>query len=160
MAAPSRPRRLGRLGFTIRGAMGLAHGLGMTLSELFAPRDTAPYPEKRLEHAPRFRGKHMLARGPDGHELCVGCGLCEAVCPANAIRVVAASAPEGATVSWTERYAADYEVDLIRCIFCGMCEEACPTNAVRLTPFNELAGFSRADMVARKEELLRPAVRK
>ncbi|MDA8205329.1 MAG: 4Fe-4S binding protein, partial [Thermaerobacter sp.] len=62
-------------------------------------------------------------------------------------------------VSWTERYAVDYEVDLIRCIFCGMCEEACPTNAVRLTPFNELAAYSRLDMVADKEELLAPPIR-
>ncbi|MBX5467358.1 MAG: NADH-quinone oxidoreductase subunit I [Firmicutes bacterium] len=138
----------------------LAKGLGTTFKALTEPRDTIAYPEKRREYAPRFRGKHMLAKDEDGHELCVGCGLCEAVCPANAIRVVAAEAEPGKPISWTDRYSVDYEVDLIRCIFCGMCEEACPTNAVRLTPFNELAAYSRLDMIADKEELLHPPVRK
>lgn len=125
---------------------------------LFQPRDTIPYPEKRREYSPRFRGKHMLAVDAEGHELCVGCGLCEAICPANAIRVVAAEAPAGDPVAWTNRYAVDYEVDLIRCIFCGMCEEACPTNAVQLTGFNEMAALDRLDMIADKESLMRPSI--
>jgi NADH-quinone oxidoreductase subunit I len=144
----------------LEGLKALATGLKTTLSMLVESRDTYPYPEKRREVAPRYRGRHMLAVDADGHELCVGCGLCEAVCPAHAIRVVAAGAPTDRTVSWTERYAVDYEVDLIRCIFCGMCEEACPTNAVRLTPFNELAAYSRRDMIVKKEELLAPPVRR
>ncbi|MCL8207319.1 MAG: NADH-quinone oxidoreductase subunit I [Actinomycetia bacterium] len=142
------------------GLKALANGMKTTLRMLAEPRDTVPWPEKKREVAPRYRGRHMLATDDDGHELCVGCGLCEAVCPAHAIRVVAAGAGEDRPVSWTERYAVDYEVDLIRCIFCGMCEEACPTNAVRLTPFMELAGYSRRDMVADKPALLGPAVRK
>jgi NADH-quinone oxidoreductase subunit I len=144
----------------LTGLKAIANGLKTTLKMLAEPRDTIPYPEKRREYSPRFRGKHMLATDEDGHELCVGCGLCEAVCPAHAIRVVAAKAEGDRTVSWTERYAVDYEVDLIRCIFCGMCEEACPTNAVRLTPFNEMAAYNRLDMVADKQELMAPAVRR
>ncbi len=142
------------------GIKAMAQGLGSTFHALGQPRDTIEYPEKRREYSPRFRGKHMLAKDGDGHELCVGCGLCEAVCPAHAIRVVAAEAEDGKAVSWTNRYAVDYEVDMIRCIFCGMCEEACPTNAVRLTPFNELAASDRLEMIADKEELLHPPVRK
>lgn len=142
------------------GIKAIAKGLGTTFKALAEPRDTYPYPEKRREYSPRFRGKHMLAKDEEGHELCVGCGLCEAVCPAHAIRVVAAEAPGDKPVSWTNRYSVDYEVDLIRCIFCGMCEEACPTNAVRLTPFNELAAYDRETMIADKNELLRPAIRK
>lgn len=144
----------------LEGLKSLASGMKTTLKMLREPRDTFPYPEKRREYSPRVRGKHMLAVDEDGHELCVGCGLCEAVCPAHAIRVVAAGADGDQTISWTERYAVDYEVDLIRCIFCGMCEEACPTNAVRLTPFVELAAYTRRDMIADKEELLSPAVQK
>ncbi|MCY0878556.1 MAG: NADH-quinone oxidoreductase subunit I [Firmicutes bacterium] len=141
-------------------AKAILKGLGTTFKALAAPRDTYPYPEKRREYSPRYRGKHMLAKDEEGHELCVGCGLCEAVCPAHAIRVVAAEAPGDQPVSWTNRYSVDYEVDLIRCIFCGMCEEACPTNAVRLTPFNELAAYDRQSMIADKQELLHPAIRK
>lgn len=141
----------------LQGAIAIVKEFSTVFKGLTMPRDTYPYPEKRREYAPRFRGKHMLARDADGHELCVGCGLCEAVCPAHAIRVVAKEAPSDKPVSWTSRYAVDFEVDMIRCIFCGMCEEACPTNAIQLTPFNELATYSRLDMIADKEELLRPA---
>lgn len=143
----------------IKGAIAMFKSFTAVASGLTMRRDTYPYPEKRREYGPRFRGKHMLATDENGLDLCVGCGLCEAVCPAHAIRVVATEpnleSPQ--QVSWTNRYAVDFEVDLIRCIFCGMCEEACPTNAIRLTPFNELAAFSRLDMIADKDELMRPA---
>lgn len=96
-------------------------------------RDTYPYPEKRREYAPRFRGKHMLARDAEGLELCVGCGLCEAVCPAHAIRVVAVETDVNhpAAISWTNRYASDFEVDMIRCI-----SAVCVKRLVRLMPSN------------------------
>jgi len=145
-----------------QGVIAMAKGFGTVFKGLTMPRDTYPYPEKRREYSPRFRGKHMLAKDADGADLCVGCGLCEAVCPAHAIRVVATEpTPDHPNlVSWTNRYASDFEVDLIRCIFCGMCEEACPTNAIQLTPFNELATYSRLDMIADKEELMRPALQR
>jgi NADH-quinone oxidoreductase subunit I len=146
----------------LRGVISMAKEFSTVFKGLTMPRDTYPYPEKRREYSPRFRGKHMLAKDAEGLDLCVGCGLCEAVCPAHAIRVVATEpTPEHPNlVSWTSRYASDFEVDLIRCIFCGMCEEACPTNAIRLTPFNEMATYNRLDMIADKEELMRPALQR
>jgi NADH-quinone oxidoreductase subunit I len=32
-----------------------------------------------------------------------------------------------------EKYAATYEINMLRCIFCGLCEEACPKQAIFLT---------------------------
>ena len=32
-----------------------------------------------------------------------------------------------------ERYAARYEINMLRCIYCGLCEEACPKDAIYLT---------------------------
>ena len=32
-----------------------------------------------------------------------------------------------------EKYAAKYEINMLRCIFCGLCEEACPKDAVYLS---------------------------
>ena len=31
-----------------------------------------------------------------------------------------------------EKYAAVYEINMLRCIFCGLCEEACPKQAIYL----------------------------
>ena len=31
-----------------------------------------------------------------------------------------------------EKYAAVYEINMLRCIFCGLCEEACPKEAIYL----------------------------
>ena len=32
-----------------------------------------------------------------------------------------------------EKYAAVYEINMLRCIFCGLCEDACPKEAIFLT---------------------------
>jgi NADH-quinone oxidoreductase subunit I len=32
-----------------------------------------------------------------------------------------------------EKYAAKYEINMLRCIFCGLCEEACPKDAIYLS---------------------------
>ena len=59
-------------------------------------------------------------------------------------------------VSPGERYAAVYEINMLRCIFCGLCVEACPTDAITMTTFFEFTGTSRSSMVYTKEELLTP----
>jgi NADH-quinone oxidoreductase subunit I len=42
-----------------------------------------------------------------------------------------------------ERYAARYEINMLRCIFCGYCEDACPTNAIVLEHQYELSFYDR-----------------
>ncbi len=44
------------------------------------------YPFEKVPQSPRFRGEHALRRYPNGEERCIACKLCEAVCPALAIR--------------------------------------------------------------------------
>src|SRR5437868_11774273 len=79
-----------------------------------------------------------------------------AACPSSAIYVQAADNDPAHPVSTGERYAAAYEINMIRCIFCGYCEEACPVDAIRLGPEYELADFDRSDFVYTKEMLLDP----
>ena len=57
-------------------------GLKLTGKYLFAKKITVQYPEEKTPQSPRFRGLHALRRYPNGEERCIGCKLCEAVCPA------------------------------------------------------------------------------
>jgi NADH-quinone oxidoreductase subunit I len=134
----------------------IVKGLGITFSHMLKKPDTVSYPEERRPKPPRTRGRHVLHRYEDGKERCIGCMLCSAACPANAIYIEAEENDPAHPVSPGERYAKVYEIDMLRCIFCGMCEQACPTGAVTLEQQTELASKTRLGMVYSKEMLLEP----
>ena len=48
---------------------------------------TINYPFEKGKLSPRFRGEHALRRYPSGEERCIGCKLCEAVCPAQVLQL-------------------------------------------------------------------------
>ena len=62
-------------------------GLSITGKKLFTKSITVQYPEEKTPQSSRFRGLHALRRYPNGEERCIGCKLCEAVCPALAISI-------------------------------------------------------------------------
>jgi NADH-quinone oxidoreductase subunit I len=131
-------------------------GFGLTFGTMFRKVNTVQYPEERKPTAPRYHGRHVLNRHPDGLEKCVGCELCAWACPADAIFVEGADNTEEARFSPGERYGAVYQINYLRCIFCGLCIEACPTRALTMTNDYELAGDSRQDLIFTKERLLAP----
>jgi NADH-quinone oxidoreductase subunit I len=53
-----------------------------------------------------------------------------------------------------EKYAASYEINMLRCIFCGLCEEACPKEAVFLTDRIVPTNFERDSFVYGKDRLV------
>jgi NADH-quinone oxidoreductase subunit I len=55
-----------------------------------------------------------------------------------------------------EKYAAKYEINMLRCIFCGLCEEACPKDAIYLSETFAPANFTRKGFIYGKDELLIP----
>ncbi len=115
---------------------------------MFRRRETVLYPEKRQCLPPRWRGRIILSRDPDGAERCVACYLCAAACPVDCISLQAAEDGKG------RRYPEFFRINFSRCIFCGFCEEACPTYAIQLTPDFEMGEYSRANLVYEKEDLL------
>lgn len=135
---------------------GVAKGLWTTFKSMFERPVTIQYPEVKRPVRQRFRGRHVLERYDNGLEKCIGCALCAAACPADAIFVEAAENTDDARFSPGERYASTYEINLLRCIFCGFCEDSCPTEAIVLRDNYELSFFDRADALYTKEKLIVP----
>nr|HNH89360.1 NADH-quinone oxidoreductase subunit NuoI [Thiobacillaceae bacterium] len=97
----------------------LVKGMALTGKFLFARKITVQFPEEKTPQSPRFRGLHAQRRYPNGEERCIACKLCEAVCPAMAIKIESEQRADGT------RRTTVYDIDLTKCIFCGFCEEAC-----------------------------------
>lgn len=126
----------------------LARGMMLTAKYLFSPKVTIQFPEEKTPQSPRFRGLHAQRRYPSGEERCIGCKLCEAVCPAQAIYIETAEREDGT------RRTTRYDIDLTKCIFCGFCEESCPVDAIVETHILEYHGEKRGDLYFTKEMLL------
>ena len=132
-------------------------GMFITFMHIFKKKPTINYPEKTRPFSPVFRGLQILNRDEEGRENCTACGLCAVACPAEAITMEAAERKEGEENLYREeKYAAKYEINMLRCIFCGLCEDACPKDAIYLSETFAPADYQRKQFIYNKEELLIP----
>ena len=109
-------------------------GLWTVFKHLFKKSVTLEYPEKRRELNDEFRGK-LEVKG------CIGCKICQKVCPTGAISI-------DTTLEKTV-----YKIDMKKCIFCGNCVYHCPKSAVRMTKEYELATDKKEDLILVFEEV-------
>ncbi|HTL47151.1 MAG TPA: NADH-quinone oxidoreductase subunit I [Verrucomicrobiae bacterium] len=114
---------------------------------------TIMYPEERRAAALRSRTRHRLTKRADGSTRCVACMMCETVCPARCITIVAEEHPDPTI----EKRPASFDIDLGKCVYCGFCVEACPEDAIRMdTKIVDTSAYSREGMKLDIVELLNP----
>ena len=114
---------------------------------------TIQYPDQRRKTASRLRTRHRLTKRKDGTPRCVACMMCETVCPARCIYIVAGEHPDPNV----EKAPKSFDINLGKCVYCGYCVEACPEDAIRMdTQRHDIAAYSRDGMWLDVKELLNP----
>jgi len=128
-------------------------GMMVTLRHMFLKKDTLQYPEQRRTFGERYRGVPALVKDQEGREKCVGCYMCQWVCPPMAITIEAAEYPSDHSLHQIEKYPGKFEINMLRCIYCGLCEEVCPEEAIFMSKTYVVTGTSREVMIFDKPKL-------
>jgi NADH-quinone oxidoreductase subunit I len=138
-----------RVGVIIRAVLA---GMRVTLRNLFRKPVTVHYPEKPRPYPDRYRGLLALVYEKDtGEEACIGCRLCEMVCPPAVIKVEMLKADK--SLGQTRNYAKTFSLELYACEFCELCVQVCPTDAIVMMQSFDMATADRREMLLDKDRL-------
>ena len=120
---------------------------------------TIEYPEKKQEHAERFRYFPFLVYdGTPDNLRCVACKICEQECPPACIHIVVAKDEQGRPLKAHGRpLPKEFDIDTSICMSCRICVDVCPFDAIEMDNTYEHASGGRfGEMLFNKEKLLRP----
>ena len=135
------------LGETWQLVRAVRRAMGVTLRNLFRRPVTVQYPTVKRVYPDRFRGILALVYEKDtGEEACIGCRLCELICPPQVIKVEMLKAEK-------RNYAKTFTLELYSCEFCELCVQVCPTDAIIMLKTFDLATSDRREMLLDKDRL-------
>jgi NADH-quinone oxidoreductase chain I len=128
-------------------ARAVARAMGVTLRNLFRPPVTVMYPDTPRVYPDRFRGVLALTYDREtGEENCIGCRLCEFICPPQVIKVEMLKAEK-------RNYAKSFSLELYACEFCELCVQVCPTDAIVMLKTFDVATTDRRELLLDKDRL-------
>jgi NADH-quinone oxidoreductase subunit I len=108
---------------------------------------TVHYPDVKRDYPDRFRGVLALTYDKEtGEENCIGCRLCEYICPPQVIKVEMLKAEK-------RNWAKTFTLELYACEFCELCVQVCPTDAIIMMKSFDLATSDRRELLLDKDRL-------
>jgi NADH-quinone oxidoreductase subunit I len=143
--ADVRPK--GFLAETWQLVMAVGRAMRITAVSFIRKPVTVHYPNKPRAYPDRYRGLLALVYEPDtGEEACIGCRLCEFVCPPAVIKVEMQKGEK-------RNYAKTFTLELYACEFCELCVQVCPTDAIVMMKSFDLSTTDRRELLLDKDRL-------
>ncbi len=108
---------------------------------------TVHYPDRPRVYPDRYRGLLALTYHPETkEENCIGCRLCEFICPPAVIKVEMLKGKP-------RNYAKTFTLELYACEFCELCVQVCPTDAIVMMKSFDMATTDRRELLLDKDRL-------
>src|SRR4026207_2173128 len=125
----------------------VARAMKVTLLSLSRRPVTVHYPDQVRAYPDRYRGLLALTYDKEtGEENCIGCRLCEYICPPQVIKVEMLKAEK-------RNYAKTFTLELYACEFCELCVQVCPTDAIIMMKSFDPSTSDRREMLLDKDRL-------
>ncbi len=132
----------------VRFIIGFFKGFFEVFKMLFKKNITLSYPEEKYLRKNNFKGRVFLNCDQQDNITCIGCQLCQKVCPVKDLIKIEKHRDSEGKIKITK-----FEIDISRCIFCGNCQDNCPVKCIELGSSYELSTFDKNLLTLNIDEL-------